>query len=320
MQSNNARRNAEDTGLCQNEKVKIHFVTGKGGVGKSAVAAAMAFRLAQAGFKTLLVEIGPQSYYQDYFEHELTIDQVIGFKPLNFSPFSVRPHEGTSLDLALWTPQDCLKDYAIHLLKVENLYKLFFENPISKSLIQIAPGLNEISILGKITSSLRGIGPKFEYDYVVVDSYATGHFMSMLNAPRGLSKAITLGPMGQQSLDIFHILQNPKVVKYFIVSLPEELPTEESMDLMTDIRRSTGQSSTLLMNKILPLENLQLEDNEFDRYLKAANEKCQLALKKMATNNIAAHPLPFIFSINSAEVTASLASCLSVPLGLEALP
>lgn len=334
--------------------MKIYFVTGKGGVGKSAVAAAMAFRLAQAGYRTLLVEIGPQSFYQDYFESELkrnksdkndtsdkNASQAIGFKPLKFSPFSVVPPLATmqtfpkmsslswsaSMDLCLWTPQDCLKDYALHLLKVENLYKLFFENPISKSLIQIAPGLNEISILGKITSSIREIGTPLEYDYLIIDSYATGHFLSMINAPKGLSKAIKVGPMGEQSLDIFHILQNPNLVKYFVVSLPEELPTEESLDLISEIRKSTGQSCTFLLNKVIPFAadnkkpvcDVDTNDSvpSFDGYLEKQYFKYQQSLKKISEKNIHSYILPYVFSINSAEITASLASHLTESLGLK---
>src|SRR5688500_16085127 len=82
----------------------IHFVTGKGGVGKSIVALSLAYKKALQGQRTLLVELGDESFYK-----ELLDLKTVGFKPTNVKPF---------LDLSLWTGTDCLKEYARHLLKI----------------------------------------------------------------------------------------------------------------------------------------------------------------------------------------------------------
>jgi anion-transporting ArsA/GET3 family ATPase len=197
--------------------VKILFVSGKGGVGKSTVAATLALKAAREGQRTLLVELGNRSFYSLAFKKNFTSQ-----------PQSWR--EG--VDLALWDGNSCLREYAIHFLKSEALYKLFFENPVSKSLIQVAPGLSELSMLGKITSGPpRNVGPKLPYDKMVIDAFASGHFLALLRAPLGFAEAVRYGPMGKESREIVEILRDPAICSYTFVTLPEELPVQETLEL-----------------------------------------------------------------------------------------
>ena len=217
-------------------KTEIHFVTGKGGVGKSTVAAALALQLVQKGKKTLLVELGNQSFYKDYFE----------LQNLSYHPQELR----NNLYVALWSGGDCLKEYAQYLLKVEALYRLLFENKISRALINVAPGLPELSIIGKITSGPpRNVGPELGFDSLVVDGFATGHFLALLKAPRGMSEIIRLGPMGEQTKGILKILSNPDISHYWVVSLPEELPVQEALELSAAIEKETGIRPRQVLNK-----------------------------------------------------------------------
>src|SRR4051812_23546995 len=102
----------------------IHLITGKGGVGKSTVAAAMAWRLAANGRKTLLVEFGERSFYRHIFQTE------IGMTPLMLT---------THLSVTRWEGEACLREYLQHFLKIEKLVDLFFDNKIMRALIQAAP-------------------------------------------------------------------------------------------------------------------------------------------------------------------------------------
>ena len=104
---------------------EIHFVTGKGGTGKSVLAAGLALREARKGRKTLLVELGDRSFYKDFFSLP-----AVDYQPTPFEK---------NLDIARWSGLDALREYAIYLVKVERLVKLFFENSVSRSLIEIAP-------------------------------------------------------------------------------------------------------------------------------------------------------------------------------------
>jgi anion-transporting ArsA/GET3 family ATPase len=218
-------------------KPEILFVTGKGGVGKSTVAAALALKKAQAGQRTLLVEIGDQSFYKDYFQ----------LPEVGFEPVKIREN----FSVALWTGQNCLREYIIHLIKAEALYRLFFENAVMKAFVNVAPGLPELAIMGKATSGLRHHGPALPYDCIVMDCYATGHFMALMGAAEGMAKAVAFGPMGDQSRSINKTLRDSKLCHYYLVCLPEELPVRESEELYEELKKHYGIQAKIVLNKTL---------------------------------------------------------------------
>lgn len=216
---------------------EIHFVTGKGGVGKSTVAAALALKKAKSGIRTLLVEIGDQSFYKDYFQ----------LSEVGFSPVKIQEN----FSVALWTGQNCLREYIIHLIKTETLYKLFFENAVMKAFVNVAPALPELAIMGKATSGLRHHGPPLPYDCIIVDCYATGHFMALMGAAEGMAKAVKFGPMGEQSRSIDKVLRDASLCHYHIVCLPEELPMRETEELYEELKKHFGVNARLILNKFL---------------------------------------------------------------------
>src|SRR5262245_18910076 len=118
------------------ERQKIILVTGKGGVGKTAVSAALALAKAHQGDKVLLAELGERSFLHHVFP------EAGGTKPVPVT-------EG--LDVVRWDPESCLREYLLHYIKVERLVDLFFSNRITQSLIGAAPALRELALMGKIT-------------------------------------------------------------------------------------------------------------------------------------------------------------------------
>lgn len=216
---------------------EIHFVTGKGGVGKSTVAAALALKKAKSGLRTLLVEIGDQSFYKDYFRLP-----EVGFQPVKIQE---------NFSVALWTGQNCLREYIIYLIKAEALYKLFFENAVMKAFVNVAPALPELAIMGKATSGPRHHGPALPFDCIIMDCYATGHFMALMGAAEGMAKAVKYGPMGDQSRSIDKTLRDPKLCHYHVVCLPEELPVRESEELFEELQKHYGVKAKLVLNKYL---------------------------------------------------------------------
>src|SRR6187399_1311817 len=110
-------------------KKKIILVTGKGGVGKSTVAASIAYKLARKNLKVLLVEMGETSFFADFFNLPMT------HKPVNVLP---------GMDVSRWDTESCLHEYVLHYVRIETLYKMFFENKVMKTFIRAAPTVSEI--------------------------------------------------------------------------------------------------------------------------------------------------------------------------------
>lgn len=279
---------------------KAHFVTGKGGVGKSLVAAALAHHLSQKKKPILLAELNETSFYRDF----------LGLSNISYKPTPWKPN----LSVAQWSPEDCLKEYALHLLKIESLYKLFMENPVSKSLIQVAPGLHELALLGKITSSPRNHGPAMPQDQLVIDSFATGHFLGLLRAPAGMAEAVQFGPMGEQSRSIDQWIRNPDFTQIHIVTLSEELPMTETIELYQQIQKEFKLTPSVYLNKVLNLKKSDLEaiDPQVRKDLEdtlADEEKARQLLKK---NHIDWIELPLVPSINTEVLVQSLAEKLHV--------
>jgi anion-transporting ArsA/GET3 family ATPase len=284
---------------------KIVFVTGKGGVGKSVVALALAKKYSTTK-KVLLVELGLRSFYADFLNF-----------PVQYAPSNYQKN----LDIAIWSGGECLKEYALHLLKIESLYKLFFENRISRSLIDVAPGLSELSILGKITSGIRKIGPPLNYDVLVIDCYATGHMMAMLRAPRGMAEAVKFGPMAEQTSSMLATIRNPKLCEYVIVTLPEELPAVEADELYREIQEETGVKPSLVCNKVWPA--LKIHELKQLEAAKATKEEASfiqeledLVLRQQAWVSYLEHRhnnlrlFPMTFSSNPSEITQSIEKAL----------
>ncbi|RYZ72083.1 MAG: arsenical pump-driving ATPase, partial [Proteobacteria bacterium] len=213
---------------------QILFVSGKGGVGKSLVAAGLARELAKSGKRVLLAEIGETSYYKDFWNLP-----SIGHEP-------VKHPEG--FDVALWSGETSLREYVLFYLKMDRLYSLFFDNKVMRSLVNVAPGLSEIAILGKITSGIRKVGPPLNYDTIIIDSFATGHALALLQAPKGMMEAIKFGPMGHHSREMDAVIKNPKQTGYIVVTLLEELPVTESLEFRETLRRELGVSADIVAN------------------------------------------------------------------------
>ena len=274
---------------------KIHFFTGKGGVGKSLLAASYAHALAEKSDDgpVLLAELAERSFYKDFLPLN-----TVGYKP------TVSENLSKNLSICQWSTADCLKEYALHLLKIESLYKLFFENPVSKSLIQVAPGLQELAILGKATSGARGHGPKMQFPKIVIDAFATGHFMSLFRAPKAMSEIISFGPMGEQSRSIDRWLRDPDFCEVHIVTLAEELPTTEAIELYHQIKTEFGITPKVYLNKLLNLTDLDYKNLSISekKYFTEITENENRSSLQLSHEKIEFHKIAFVPEIQSQKL------------------
>lgn len=287
----------------QKKDQKVTFVTGKGGVGKTSVACAIAERRRQMGRKTLLVELGDQSYLQ-YLWH-----QEVGYEP--------RPLP-SGVFVARWDGEQCLREYIKHYLRVEKVVDLFFENQIMKALVQAAPALKELAILGKITSGLRKIGPPLDFEDIIVDAYATGHFKALLKAPQGMAQAIPLGPMAEQSRSIHQVVTDSKLTRVVVVTLPQELPVVETEELREFLQEEIGIQPQLVMNQMLqpPLGKEELQNltpqlsagaKEFVEYLLTSLERQRMFVQRLSAQGPSVTSLPMVYTKDTSSFVETLA-------------
>lgn len=198
---------------------RLLIVTGKGGVGKTTVSAALALESARSGKRTLVCEVNTKE----------RVTQLLG-KP------EVGP-EVTSLEENLWAvnvrPEESMREYALMVLKFESIYSAVFENRVVRYFLRFIPSLQELVLLGKILYHLkekRSDG-SFRFDRIIIDAPATGHAITFLSVPQVIIDTVPPGAMSNDAAWMRDLLVDQKTTAAVLVSLPEELPVNETLEL-----------------------------------------------------------------------------------------
>jgi anion-transporting ArsA/GET3 family ATPase len=223
---------------------RLLFVTGKGGVGKTAISAALGLLGAQQGRRVLVCEIDAKGNLADFLE----------IPPTTFRPREVRlagrPSSAAGrLDVMAMNTEESLKEYLALQLKLPLIARV---GPLAKSfdfVASAAPGVKEILTVGKVLWEVRDD----HYDLVVVDAPATGHVVSQLTAPQAISELVQVGLIKNQTSWMVDMLSDPLVTGAVIVAAPEEMPVNETIELAGRIERDTSvELAAVIVNKVLP--------------------------------------------------------------------
>jgi anion-transporting ArsA/GET3 family ATPase len=218
------------------------FVTGKGGVGKSTVALALGMAAASRGKRVIVCEVASQEHTSRVFRRS-----EVGF------------HEVEMAD-SLWTisidPDRSLREYLVLQSPVKAMGELLSRSRIFTYMAAATPGLKELVTIGKIWELAqldRRVKKGREYDLVVVDAPATGHGIGFLQTPRTFAGIARVGPIRNQAEALDSFITDRRRTGAVIVSLPEEMPVNESELLERELSENVGVSvDRVYMNALYP--------------------------------------------------------------------
>jgi arsenite/tail-anchored protein-transporting ATPase len=222
------------------------FVTGKGGVGKSVCAGAIASSLAATGARVLLVET-------DTFPAQ---PHIFGLpnpsEPAGQADGRIRLRE--RLDTVNLRASECLVQTLKRFLPSEKLVRAIAQNRITSAFFQSAPSVNEFVLLDQIEAQLSR-----SYDHVVVDLPATGHALTFLAVPKTLRGMMReKGPIAKRAGELESRIADSESTAIVAVCLPEELPVQETIEFASALENSLGRSLTCVLVNMIhdpPLEN-----------------------------------------------------------------
>lgn len=202
---------------------RLVVVTGKGGVGKSTVAAALATLAARRGKRVLVAEVDARE----------RVAPMLGGRPSGPVVRLVLPNISTvNVD-----PRHALEEYALMVVKVRAIYQAVFENRVVRFFLRAVPSLAETLMLGKILHEARSeSGGKPRWDLVIVDAPATGHAVQLLGVPKALLDTVPAGPLRRDAEWMQALLTDPARTSVVLVSLPEEMPVSETVELDAQVR------------------------------------------------------------------------------------
>lgn len=247
---------------------QLLVVTGKGGVGKTAVSATLGRILARSGRRTLVVEVDPRE----------NLHQMLGTPPSGGDILQAEPR--------LWVqnlkPRQVLDEVVRDQLKLELLVRRVLDSPVYENFANGAPGLKELAILGHSLRLLRGVasmGPPGTPppDTIVIDAPATGHGVTLLASPGLVTGVIQNGPFAYMAGELAALISDPRRCGIVVVTQAEEMPVQEALELRAALRERIGRDAeALVVNGLYPALGGSDRDNPLVslwKHRRALNER-----------------------------------------------
>jgi anion-transporting ArsA/GET3 family ATPase len=206
--------------------LRLAILAGKGGVGRTTVAAALARAVAAQGRRVLIAQT----------EAAQRLGKLFGrAEPIGPDIVTLAP----GIDAVNMTPKSALHEYGLMVLRYETVYRALFENRAVRGFLDAIPGLDAYAMLGKVwwhtTETVRG---RPRYDLTIMDGPASGHATLMLRLPQAVLSAMPRGPLARDAQAALDLLTDPARTAMVIVTLPEELPVRETVELARNARET----------------------------------------------------------------------------------
>jgi anion-transporting ArsA/GET3 family ATPase len=228
--------------------VRLHIVTGKGGTGKTTVAAALALALAGQGRRVLLAEV----------EGRQGISQTFDVAPLASTEARIAhaPQGGEVFGLSV-DAKAALLEYLHMYYKLGRAGGLLEKFGAIDFATTIAPGVRDVLLIGKVYEAVRrrrdhrakGPGSPPAYDAIVLDAPPTGRVVRFLNVNHEVADLARVGPIRSQANSITAMLKSPQTVVH-VVTLLEEMPVQETVDTIADLRAVGMPVGGVVVNQV----------------------------------------------------------------------
>ncbi len=200
------------------------FLSGKGGVGKTTVTQAMALAFANRGLRTLWIA------FEDPLQPPGKLQRIAN----NLWHFNCEPAHA-------------FEEYTSSRIGVPQLTRIFLRNKLVRYLSQASPGIRELMMIGKVWND------RAHYDRVVVDMPSTGYALAMFQSPKNFSRLFHSGPLHHDAVKMDETFGDPRETGHIILSLPEEMPLQESLDLEGHLHALyPNNPPAFMVNRMLP--------------------------------------------------------------------
>ena len=222
---------------------RLVYVTGKGGVGKTTVAAALGLAAAEAGRRTIVCEVAEQDRVSRAFRREgVTAETEVQLAD-NLWAITIDPNKA----LQEWLAKQLGGGAPLRMMTRSHAFQYF---------VAAAPGAKELITIAKVwelAQLSRWDARNRTYDLVIVDAPASGHGLAMLTTPHTYGEIARIGPIRRQAGKIEALLSDPGQTGYVAVALPEEMPVVETLELGRKLEETVGLGlEAIIVNGVWP--------------------------------------------------------------------